>query len=554
MPPMLLLLCTVVAAMANGPFAPPAIPSGMDLLYDDRVPLLANGEPVITLGIATGEREVVIRGSAALRLEFYQGDTLKHATVPAGQAVEVRIRRARAAARDYYVDLDGVGNPTPARVAQALVAWRQRGLADTVALEEGSLLGMAGRIVDNRTVRMVVPAHSAGAAAQQAQRLGKRFAVHAQVKERLAERPWAELSVRTPAGSLGVATSYVRFSVEGGTVQVANVEYGRGYGWHGRANRGYRGDVYAVVDPNGSLAAVNALGAETLLQGVVPAEIFASSPTEALKAQAVAARNTLLAKLGRRHITEPFHLCGEQHCQVYAGVDKESPRTNEAVRATAGQVLFYRGKVVDAVYSSNCGGHTEDNDVAWGDAPNPALRGRPDFDMSSPNGALRPFVAGLSSTNMDAYVRTQPPSYCGRVAHRRPDKFRWQKTLKAAELQAMVQRAYPALGALRDIEPLGRGPGGRLMGLRLVGSKKTAVVNRELPIRQLFGNLNSAAFTLERQRDGRGALQAVTFTGGGWGHGVGLCQLGAIGRAEAGQTFRQILEHYYNGASVERIY
>ena len=552
MPPMVLLLCTAVAALANPQSVPPAIPSGMDLLYDERIPLLAQGEPVVTLGIASGESEVVVRGSTPLRVAFYQNGVLKQATVPTGQPVEVRIKRSQAATRVYYVDLEAVSNPTPERVARALVVWRQRGLGNTTALEEGTLLGMAGRVIDNRTVRMVVPVPNARLAAQQASSLARRFGVRTQVKERLAERPWAELTLRTPAGSLGLAASYVRFAAEGGSVQVANVEYGRGYSWHGRADRGYRGEVYAVVDPNGRLAAVNAIPAETLLQGVVPAEIYASSPMEALKAQAVAARNTLLAKLGRRHITEPFHLCGEQHCQVYAGVEKEAPRTTEAVRATAGQVLFYRGKVVDAVYSSNCGGHTEDNDAVWGDAPNPALRGRPDFDTSDRQ--LRPFAEGLSNANMDAFVRAQPPSYCGRVAHPRPDKFRWQKTLRAHDLQAIMQRAYPSLGVLQDMQPLGRGPGGRLLGLRLVGSRKSVVVNRELPIRQLFGNLNSAAFTLQPQHDRRGALSAVTFTGGGWGHGVGLCQLGAIGRAEAGQSFTEILAHYYNGARVEQIY
>src|SRR5207248_880204 len=150
---------------------------------------------------------------------------------------------------------------------------------------------------------------------------------------------------------------------------VEQVEYGMGYSFHGYEDRTYPERLFATVDGSGSLALVAAVGMERLVRGVVPSEIFARAHAEALKAQAVTARGEVLAKIGARHLGDPYLLCAEQHCQVYKGIAAEDPGTDAAVDATRGEALFASAeggsRLVDSVYSAVCGGFTEDNDAVW---------------------------------------------------------------------------------------------------------------------------------------------------------------------------------------------
>ncbi|KAI0277761.1 stage II sporulation protein-domain-containing protein [Russula aff. rugulosa BPL654] len=386
-------------------------------------------------------------------------------------------------------------------------------------------------VLDNRVQHVVAAMANLNEAKALATRMNHQYGAKATVRERLSERPSGELTIVADDVVLGVAASYVRFTSDV-PVEVLDVEYGAGYAWHGFENRKYWGKVYAVIDPDGAVAV--------------------QRRPEALKAQAVATRSTLLAKLGHRHLDHPYHLCSEQHCQVYAGASREDTRTTAAVQATRGQALFLGGHLVDALYSSNCGGHTEDNDAAWGNSPDPALRGRPDFDEHTP--ALQPFAEGLNANNMAHFVGTLEPAFCARVPQARPEKYRWQRTFGCDELDMTLSRNGIDVGALRDIVVQQRGHGGRVIELQLVGSERTTMLTRELPIRRFFGNLNSAAFVVDMQHDAQGRLTQVTFNGGGWGHGVGMCQLGAMGRAAACQTCEQILAYYYNGATLSHMY
>ena len=538
-----------LSVLFGASFATAPAPSGMDLLYDDHVPVLSSGEPVITIGIGTGWQVARLRADAPLNLSFYEGDQLKQVTVKAGHEVEVRVRHAIPAQREALVDFEAAPLGT---LAAKVDVWRSRGVTDVTGRDEGVKLDMAGRVYDNRVQHVVAAMANLSEAKALATRMNGQYGAKATVSERLSERPSGELSIVADGMVLGMAVDYVQFTSDV-PVEVLDVEYGAGYAWHGFENRKYWGEVYAVIDPDGAVAVANAVGAETVLQGVVPAEIFSSAAPEALKVQAVAARSTLLAKLGHCHLDRPYHLCSEQHCQVYAGASRENTRSTAAVQATRGQALFLGGHLVDALYSSTCGGHTEDNDAAWGKAPDPALRGRPDFDEHTP-ALLQPFAQGLNADNMARFVDTLAPAFCARVPQARPEKYRWRRTFGSDDLDTILSRNGVDVGALRDIVVRQRGRGGRVIELQLVGSERTTVLMRELPIRQFFGNLNSAAFVLDVQHDAQGRLAQVAFNGGGWGHGVGMCQLGAMGRAAAGQTCAQILEYYYNGATLSHMY
>ncbi len=539
-------LAFVVTAELPGNDEPVALPSGLDLLYGDRIALAPSGEPIVAVGLANNEKLVRLRAHAPIELDFWEAGVPKRATVKTGDAISITVARATLAKRQHYLDLEGVRFGDKAALERALAAWRKRGYGDVTVVEDGLVLGLNGRVLDNREYRVVLNTKSHDEAEKLRQEIFDKHAVRGFVLSRLVERPWAELTVKADKVPLGLATSYVRLSSPLGTIQVDDIEFGRGYAWQGRENRSYHGEIYIVVSADGELAVVNVLPAEQLLEGVVPAEIYASAPHEALKAQAVAARNHLLSQLGRRHHDAPFHVCSEQHCQVYGGASREDPRTSAAVRATFGLALFHGERLVECAYSASCGGHTEDNDAVWGGPKDPALRGRPDFDEGE--------HPALSPANMEAWIAAIPKSYCAMAAAGKPSRIRWTKHLTADELAKLLADRRARLGSLRDLVVEQRGPGGRIIALKLVGTRGHETVVHELPIRRLFGNLSSGAFVYKIERDPRGAIVAIRFDGAGWGHGVGMCQLGAIGRAETGHTYEQILGHYYNDATVVKLY
>jgi SpoIID/LytB domain protein len=300
-----------------------------------------------------------------------------------------------------------------------------------------------------------------------------------------------------------------------------------------------------MVDATGRLAAVLLVPLEELLRGLVPSEMPAGSPAEALRAQAVTARSNVLAQVGTRHLADPWSICSEVHCQAYRGESAHVAATDAAVRATRGEALFAlaSGRLVDGVYSAMCGGHGEDNENVWGGTPNPSLRGRPDL------GAVEAaeWAGGLAAEDrVAAFVSASPQAWCARAPGARPGRFRWERRLGQAEADHLL--ATLGLGPVDAIAVLHRGSSGRAISLRVDGERGSATIHGELRIRRLLGDLPSAMFVVSATPEG------WTFRGGGWGHGVGMCQWGAIGRAAAGQEYRRILGAYFSGAEVARVY
>jgi SpoIID/LytB domain protein len=284
---------------------------------------------------------------------------------------------------------------------------------------------------------------------------------------------------------------------------------------------------------------------EELLRGLVPAEMPALSHLEALKAQAVTARSNMLAQIGVRHLEDPYMLCAEVHCQAYRGEGAHHARTDEAIRATAGEAIFGRRdqRLVDAVYHAMCGGHGENNEYVWGNTPDAELRGRP--DLPEPGGSQ--WAGGLSEeAKLRRFLAADVDAWCRRPAATRRDRWRWERRLGPADLEDVG--ASLGIGRVRSMEIRSRGVSGRARSLRVSGADGTAEVAGELKIRRLLHNLPSAMFVFDRDGDDWVAR------GGGWGHGAGMCQWGAVGRAEAGQDYRQILKAYYSGADVAKVY
>ena len=303
----------------------------------------------------------------------------------------------------------------------------------------------------------------------------------------------------------------------------------------------YRGAI-ELMNRNGSMTVVNVIDVDQYLYGVLPAEMSPSWAVEALKAQAVAARSYVLHTSGK-HKNDGFDVCTTTDCQVYKGFDGESPRTNEAVDATRGEVVTYKGEIILAAFHSASGGYTENSENVW-NSPIPYLRGVEDFDQKS-------------------------------------SQYAWSLEIKPAELSRKLQSRGYGVGDIERIElsPLeespqkssDRGVSGRVTDFVIVGSNKKATISGTT-LRSILG-LKSTCFDLYVQEDPQGGRQQVrkakddwgsrrnsvlVIEGFGWGHGLGLSQWGAKYYAEQHvsekNVYKKILTHYYEGTEIKKLY
>jgi SpoIID/LytB domain protein len=544
--PMAVLLGLLV--VTSGPAAPtgPELPPPPEGIAPRRLDL-RSGAPLLPVRLMEGSQEVTLASRGRLRFRL-AGEPQQVVEAPPRTEWRVRLVRGEPAEVVARIQVAELPFEDKEGLAAARAEWTGRGLP-VKALVLGGVYGIAGKVIDNRRYVLVVdqpPAPAASLAARQAEILAQH-----QIRTSLLEE------LRRPAqvtlellDAEGVARGQSRGQVlaegaDGAPVEVRRVEHGVGYEAHGFDDRSYRGAILLTGDRQGKLAVINQVDLEDLLKGLVPSEIYARAHPEALKAQAVTARGEVLAKVGLKHLADPYLLCTEQHCAVYKGVGGEAASTSAAVEATRGEAAFdASGRLVDSVYSAICGGHTEDNEVVWGGVANPSLRGRPD---------LLPGVdAGVSPSTLRAFLRSEAAFACRGSSFAQPARFRWERRFSAREVDEKLASA--GVGRVMAMNVTERGVSGRARLLQVSGEQGATTLRGELTIRRTFGMLNSALFELTLERDGRGRPQAWIFTGGGWGHGVGMCQTGAIGRAEAGQDYRQILGHYFNGAVVAPIY
>ncbi|MBP7217118.1 MAG: SpoIID/LytB domain-containing protein [Candidatus Omnitrophica bacterium] len=331
-----------------------------------------------------------------------------------------------------------------------------------------------------------------------------------------------------------------------GTLTICNLKFGNGNYWSGHQDRSFRGSFEVDFEKDQGLKVVNVVTLEEYLYGVVPAEMPAKWPKEALKAQAVAARSEVMAKLGR-HKQEGFDFCPEVHCQAYAGVERETAATNAAVDETRGLVMAYQGKPIDAIYSSNCGGHTQNN--IFGDGRDIAyLKARP--DVLNDKEVRFP----LSPVELERWI-DDPSSriLCNISENAILSNFRWVRTYSAEELQTMMNKVAD-IGAIKKIIVLKRNVSGHISALKVIGNNGDYVLEKELRIRTVLGNLRSSMFKVEIKFGPDKQPEKFIFFGGGWGHGVGMCQSGAFGLASQGKNFKEILQHYFPATEFKSVY
>lgn len=373
---------------------------------------------------------------------------------------------------------------------------------------------------------------------------------------------------------------------------IDEVEIGTDYHWQRIESQTFRGKIRILVEED-KLVLVNKLPIEDYLKSVISSEMSATSSLELLKAHAVISRSWLLAQIQHRQNNQGrsngffcfqrkgdefirwydredhvlYDVCATDHCQRYQGITREtSPMVAKAVEATRAMVLVANGQVCDARFHKCCGGLTEEYSACWEDRNVSYLQSVHDLpvDMQMPKEA----IGGLQF-DYDRWIRTNPDAFCNTTDAKllkqvlndfdqeTTDFYRWEVKYTQAEIAHLINtKSDEDFGEILDLQPIERGKSGRIIKLRIVGSKKSLIIGKELEIRRILSDshLYSSAFTVERgDVSETGVPQTFLLRGAGWGHGVGLCQIGAAVMAEQGYTFDEILAHYYEGAKLHKL-
>ena len=380
---------------------------------------------------------------------------------------------------------------------------------------------------------------------------------------------------------------------------LSDVTIGVNFHWERKETQTFLGTLHFVVESD-KICAINELPVERYLESVISSEMSATSSLELLKAHAVISRSWLLAQMKkRREVAESgnnffsfvkkddrlirwydredhtiFDVCADDHCQRYQGITKEtSPHVAEAIRQTKGQILMDGDDICDARFSKCCGGVTEEFQYCWEDTPKNYLSSVRDIIQgvkSAGTAAPAPLPSLQDEAAADAWIRSNPPAFCNTTDKKilsqvlndydqeTADFYRWKVTLTQEKLQQLLdEKLKMSFGDIIDLQAEERGKSGRISKLRIVGTEKTFVIGKELEIRRALSDthLYSSAFVVDRcDIDEKGVPQRFDIIGAGWGHGVGLCQIGAAVMGEEGFDYDAILLHYYQGAEIKNVY
>jgi stage II sporulation protein D len=367
-----------------------------------------------------------------------------------------------------------------------------------------------------------------------------------------------------------------------------DVTIGVKFHWERKEQQRFRGGLRIVLRPGKGLTAINTVPLEEYLASVISSEMSASAPAELLRAHAITSRSWLVAMLERGRLVqapqqpvEPitsgttevirwysredhdmFDVCADDHCQRYQGITKIiSTAAAEAIASTRGVFLVHDNTVCDARYYKACGGLTDNFPNSWEETDIPYLRSIADAPVQHPpirsEGEMERWV--LSSP--EAYCNTRDPAILRQILpsfdQETTDFFRWHVSYTREELEELLRKkAGVDVGTLMDLVPLQRGPSGRLVRLRIVGTQRTLTVGKDLEIRRWLSpsHLYSSAFIVRTERRDDGVPLRFTLYGAGWGHGVGLCQIGAAVMAVRGFAAEDIVRHYFRGAELRKVY
>ncbi len=367
--------------------------------------------------------------------------------------------------------------------------------------------------------------------------------------------------------------------------EVENVTIGIDFHWEQKEKESFEGS-FKIINKQGKLILINEIEVERYLQSVISSEMNSESPFEYLKAHSIVSRSWLLAQLENRknavsmeksQVNEnqkivwydksehtDFDVCADDHCQRYQGLTRLSNNLAlEAVKDTSGIVLMYNDRICDARYSKSCGGITEEFQNVWQSVYYPYLKSIRDFDdkdehLPKTEEEFEKFI----KSSPEAYCNTKDESLLKKVLNEfdliTKDFYRWKIEIKQLALKTLLEMKLGIdFGEIKELIPLERGKSGRIIKLKIVGTKKEYIIGKELEIRRALSekHLYSSAFIVEPIfKDNSEIPCKFIFYGAGWGHGVGFCQIGGAVMASKGKSFEEILKHYFPGAELRKIY
>ena len=401
----------------------------------------------------------------------------------------------------------------------------------------------------------------------------------------------AEVTAEGQVAWNGTVADVVTFEPsENGYFELKGVTIGVNFHWERKEDQRFSGALHLIVE-NGKLTAVNVLPVEDYLLSVISSEMSATASLELLKAHAVISRSWLLAQIDKnKRITEEhedykaceeggedemikwydredhvnFDVCADDHCQRYQGITRQSTeRVRDAIKATWGEVLTYGGELCDARFSRCCGGVYEEFENCCEPKHYDYLEARRDGEdeMNFPDLTKEAAAEEWILTSPKAFCNTTDKQILSQVLNNydqeTTDFYRWTVEYTQEELAALIlKRSGVDYGQILDLQPVARGTSGRLYKLKIVGTKKTLTIGKELEIRRTLSpsHLYSSAFIVERHDVTDGVPGKFVLRGAGWGHGVGLCQIGAAVMGEKGHNYKEILLHYFINANITTLY
>jgi len=382
---------------------------------------------------------------------------------------------------------------------------------------------------------------------------------------------------------------FVPMNEETDNFDLSDVVIGKDFHWEQKENQRFTGSLKIIVEEN-NLTAVNMLPIEDYLTSVISSEMSATSSLELLKAHAVISRSWLLAQIQKskkeknakscslfesneericwydREDHLNFDVCADDHCQRYQGITRANTQAvKDAIAATRGEILTYAGEICDTRFSKSCGGVSELFENCWQNEPHPYLKKVVDNAQEKDDNALDL----TNESNAEKWIRSSHESFCNTTdkkilsqilnAYDRetPDFYRWKVEYSQQELATLIhKRTGIDFGEITDLIPMKRGVSGRLVKLKIVGTNRSLIIGKELEIRKMLSqsHLYSSAFIVEKEDIENNVPQKFVLIGAGWGHGVGLCQIGAAVMAEKGYGYREILGHYYKNTELNKMY
>ena len=371
--------------------------------------------------------------------------------------------------------------------------------------------------------------------------------------------------------------------------ELRGVTIGINFHWERKENQSFRGSVMFIVE-NSKVTAINILGVEEYLTSVISSEMSATASLELLKAHAVISRSWLLAQIDKneeitasgseystmkesedelirwydREDHTRFDICADDHCQRYQGITRASTAiVRAAIEQTRGELLMYNRRICDARYSKSCGGVFEEFHNCWEEKDMPYLVKQRDSktETAIPDLTIEENAREWILSSPESFCNTTDKKVLSQVLNNYDQEtvhfYRWEVKYSASQLSDLIRRrSGTGYGDLLDLIPVERGTSGRLVKLKIVGSKKSRTIGKELEIRRTLSesHLYSSAFVVEKSGGSPDKPEEFILKGAGWGHGVGLCQIGAAVMGEKGFKYNEILTHYFPGASVEKRY